>query len=243
VLTSGSLAATDCHFLPYENPMSIGAPLDGIKIIGGSATFSFCDLRGATGYASPYTGGSAILVQPLGKLRLCDCQVNGGDSTTGPPVPAIVSSSPHPVEHSRSSVVGGFGWVLTGFSSWYQGGPAFVGLQLQRNLPGTVASPGGLQSGAAFAFACTGPVGGLVVVPLSFELSPPAMVPMVLDPVRFDPAALVVPYVGVTNPAGVYQAPTIAIPPALVGASAWFHPLLLDGASFVAGVPVGGVVR
>lgn len=241
-LFSGSLAATDCKFLPYEYGISIGAPLHGVEISQGSATFSFCEINGADTNHVPGTGGAAMLVNG-GKVRLVDCVVTGGDSSTGLPVPCIVNSSPHAIEHSRSSVVGGFGWIMLGIGALWQRGPGFVGPELQRLLPGTIGLWSGLEGGANFGFTCTADPGRLFVVPMSFTLSPPSLVPLVLDPIRFDPAALVIPFAGVTDAQGQFRSPVIPIPTGLVAASAFFHPLLLDGTTFLAGVPVGGVVR
>ncbi len=244
-LQGGSVVASESRFFANLHPIPVGPTPCAVDVVQGDASFAFCELRGATGSSMPanFSGGPAAIVRGNGALSLADCQLTSGDSPVGAPVPAVDNQLLGSVEHARTALVGGFGYLFIGFGTMYMRGPGVAGPAVAGHRPGAIDLPTGVPDGGLYGLFVNSEPNRLVVVPLTFALEPPSAVPLVQDPVRFDAGTLVVPWIGVTDSLGGWMSGPIAIPSGFVSAPIWFHPLVLDGASLRAAVPVGGLVR
>lgn len=244
-LQGGSVIASDSRFLASLHPIPVGPTPCAVDVVQGNASFSFCELRGATGSSTSinYSGGSAAIVRGNGALSLADCQLTAGDSPVGAPVPAIDNQQLGAVEHARTALVGGFGYVFLGFGFYQLRGPGVAGPAVEGLQPGAIGLPSGVPDGGTYGFFVRSAPNRVVAVPLTFALELPTVAPLVADPVRFDLGTLVVPWIGVTDSLGGWISDPIGIPSGFVGVPIWFHPLVLDGVSLRAAVPVGGLVR
>lgn len=244
---NGSLSASDCTFYGVDPETTLPEMPAAMLVSDGRVQLSFCTLRGGDSWRIGQPAGPGMRITGNSEVSLVDCVVTGGDATSGaaaPPSTGLVNGSAQPVRHLRSSVVGGWSSIYTPIGSWPVRGAGIIGPEQATALVGLVGSTTGLQIGQPYGIAATAQPSTLLLYAYSFALTPPATVPLVLQPIRMDLQQAVILGAAVTGSFGVDSLlVTSSLAPAAVGTPVWFHAFALDGGAFQAATPVGGLVR
>jgi hypothetical protein len=226
-------------------------PSRAVHATGGTVVAHHCELRGSAGSTSSSTlGAPAVELEGNARLELVDCEVFGGDNlyfTTPNPPGAVVNHTGVPVQHARTTAVGGLG-NLRGWPPLVANAPGFVGPAQQVALAGGAAAVP--TAGAPFQALLTAGLHDVVLVGLGFARGPALAVPFAAQPVHFDPATVIAYQWSVaTTPipswpgAASTTAQTPMLTAAMLGQQFWLHPLSFDGMQFRVGPPLGGFVR
>jgi len=242
MVDQGSLCATGCTFHGTD-PLSQGTlnQMAALDVVSSKVQLSHCTLRGySTAVASMQVGGFGLRVSGSSDVWLTDCVVTAGDTASSwvAAVPAVLNTSSRPVQYRNTTFVGGWGYLPN------NGGPP-----VRVQAPGVTgpAQPASLLGGhvtSPTAIEYTAVPSSIVMIGLTFGVTPPALVPPVVQPLRLLGLPVFTFAIGTTSAGGVYAPPAFApLSIAFVGTPVCFHGVAFDGVDFLAAPTLGRVVR
>lgn len=244
-VVGGRVAVNGCTFRAYQIDWG-GHDATCIAAGAGEVTLNTCDLEGSSAISLSYPiGVPAIRLSGTARLSIADSLVVGGDSQTWAST-AIVNTTAQPVQHARSTIVGGHG-RLSMFPPLAGSGPGFSGPAQTAPLIGGGGAPTGPRVGSLYYGGVIAPANRIALLVLSSERTAAATVPFAAQPIHFDPATAIVYGFGLTSGfspwpgAGSYMWQTVTLPTSMQGVQFWLHSLVWDGATFQVGPTAGGV--
>lgn len=244
-VTGGRVVANACTMRAYRAFAYGGWEACCIDATDGHTRLNFCDLRGSDGGVHGPIGSPAIRLAGSAQLSVADSTIYGGVSQFWAST-AIDNDSVHPVLHARSTILGGNGLLV--MSPPVSGpGPAFDGPAQTAPLIGGIAAAAGPRLGAPYFGTVLAPTDGIAITVLSFERRAASYVPLVDEPIHFDPATATVFSFGLSWGSpwpgfGAHSWQTLSLPQNLFGEQFWLHALFWDGAAFQVGPTFGGLV-